>query len=187
MSPSDGDRSRHFPAIEKKHGRPTSHWLGLLARAKASTYPDQMALLQEKHGFGRTHANALVMTHRGSATSKRHDDWGSWLGGLGPEQQRAATRALTDLAKGFPRAERVIAWNQPMLRMDGSYLIGISAARGHLSFNPCSTEVLGSFADELGKRGYRVTRHIFTVPLDQDVHLPLVRRMVRARLAETRG
>lgn len=186
MSPADGDRSRHFPAIEKKHGKPASHWLGLLARSKATTYPAQMALLQEKHGFSRTHANALVMIHRGSTTSKRHGDWEDWLDGLGPEQRRAASRVLADLEKGFPRAERVIAWNQPMLRDDGSYLIGVSASRGHLSFNPMSTDVLAAFADELGKRGYRVTRHIFTVALDQDVHLPLVRRMVRARLAEIR-
>ena len=186
MPTPDGDRSRHFPAIEKKHGKPASHWLGLLARSKATSYPDQMALLQEKHGFSRTHANALVMIHRGSATSKRHGNWEDWLGALGPEQRRAAARVLADLAKGFPHAERVIAWNQPMLRVDGAYLFGVSASRGHLSFNPMSTDVIAGFSEDLEERGYRVTRHIFTVPLGEDVHLPLVRRMVRSRLAETR-
>ena len=71
MATDPGDRTRHFAAIERKHGLPASHWLGLLAELGEAKYPEQMALLQEGHGFSRDHANALVMYHRGSPSSRR--------------------------------------------------------------------------------------------------------------------
>ncbi|NBO34310.1 MAG: DUF4287 domain-containing protein, partial [Actinobacteria bacterium] len=65
------ERSAQFPAIEKKHGKPVSHWLKLLAPLHARPYTEQMALLQGHHRFSRNHANALVMHFRGSTSSQR--------------------------------------------------------------------------------------------------------------------
>ncbi|NCZ67441.1 MAG: DUF4287 domain-containing protein, partial [Acidimicrobiia bacterium] len=59
--PRKPERSAHFPAIEKKHGKPVSHWLKLLAPLRGRPYTEQMALLQGRHRFSRNHANAVVM------------------------------------------------------------------------------------------------------------------------------
>ncbi|NDC12277.1 MAG: DUF4287 domain-containing protein, partial [Actinobacteria bacterium] len=64
------ERSAHFPAIEKKHGKPVSHWLKLLAPLRGRPYTEQMALLQGRHRFSRNHANAVVMYFRGSKSSR---------------------------------------------------------------------------------------------------------------------
>ncbi len=54
----------YFPAIEKKYGKPISHWQDLL-RAHRAEHPDaafmqQVAWLKGEHGLGHGHATALV-------------------------------------------------------------------------------------------------------------------------------
>jgi hypothetical protein len=61
MALNDGDRSQFFPAIEKKHGLPVSHWLSELSELGEAKYPEQIAYLRENHGFSQAHANAVVM------------------------------------------------------------------------------------------------------------------------------
>ena len=65
--PSSPDRASHFPAIEKRYGKPMSYWFTQMKKVKGKKYPEQMAFLQEEHGFSRAHANALVQYSRGSA------------------------------------------------------------------------------------------------------------------------
>jgi len=65
MPAASGDRSVHFPAIEKKHGAPITKWIKLLEKLGDAKYPEQIAFLREKHGFSQAHANALVMYVRG--------------------------------------------------------------------------------------------------------------------------
>ncbi len=49
----------YFPSIEAKHGRPVSHWLGLIAGMEG-THMSRVARLKAEHGLGHGHANALV-------------------------------------------------------------------------------------------------------------------------------
>jgi hypothetical protein len=62
--PADGDRTRYWPAIEARYGRPVSDWLTLIAERADQRYPDQVAFLREEHGFSQAHANAVVMYAR---------------------------------------------------------------------------------------------------------------------------
>jgi len=54
----------YFPSIEKKYGKPISHWLGVLDRAGDMKHMEAVALLKSEHGMGHGHANALVAHHR---------------------------------------------------------------------------------------------------------------------------
>jgi len=82
----------------------------------------------------------------------------------------------------FPKLELVIAWNQPMLRIDGKYVFGLSASKNHLTLNPFSSDVLDSMESKLS--GYTVNKKTFIVPIDWKVDAALLRAMVKARLAE---
>jgi uncharacterized protein YdhG (YjbR/CyaY superfamily) len=183
MASSTGDRSQHFPAIERKHGEPVAFWLDRLAELDDDSYPAQMAYLREEHGFSRTHANALVMYHRGSASSRRFDDVDAWFAGLDEPHAQTAHRIVDTLTGEFPDLELVVAWNQPMLRhRGGDYVFGMSASTHHLTLNPWSTAVLDRFADRLDP-GAR-NKHTFKVPVDGPPDTALIVDMVRARLAE---
>ncbi|WP_019170105.1 DUF4287 domain-containing protein [Pseudaminobacter salicylatoxidans] len=54
----------YFPSIEKKYGKPISHWLDILEALNGKKHMEMVQLLKEEHGLGHGHANALVAYHR---------------------------------------------------------------------------------------------------------------------------
>jgi uncharacterized protein YdhG (YjbR/CyaY superfamily) len=182
MPTNDGDRSQFFPAIEKKHGLPVSHWLSELSELGEAKYPEQIAHLRENHGFSQAHANAVVMYFRGSTTSKRFSTPKQYFAQLDPQKRKTAELIFSTILEKYPKLELVIAWNQPMLRVDGKYVFGLSASKNHLTLNPFSSDVLELMSSKLS--GYKVNKNTFVVPVDWKVDASLLRAMVKARLAE---
>ena len=182
MADSTGDRSKYFPAIERKHGQPIQHWFDLLADHGDARYDEQMALLREGHGFSQAHANAVVMTHRGSTTTRRFPDPDSYFASLDAVKAataRAIFAAIQDRVDGL---ELVTAWNQPMLRNEAGYVFALTAATAHLTLSPLSAAVMATFAGRLG--GLKANKKTFIVPPDWEVDAALLQAMVEARLAE---
>jgi uncharacterized protein len=177
-----GDRSQFFPAIEKKHGRPASHWIDLVGAMDGAKYDEQMEVLQAGHGFSRTHANAIVMTARGSTTSRRVDTPDAYFASIDPALADLSKRIFASIRKSHRGLELVIAWNQPMLRIDGAYVFSVSAAKNHLTASPCSGPVMAEFAYRLA--GLTVNKKTFRIPPDWKIDDALLRDMVSARLAE---
>ncbi|QBE63057.1 DUF4287 domain-containing protein [Pseudoduganella lutea] len=55
----------YFPSIEKKYGRPVTHWFALLdKRASGLKHMELVNWLKSEHGLGHGHANALVAHHQ---------------------------------------------------------------------------------------------------------------------------
>ena len=178
---NEGDRSRHFPAIEKKHGKPMRHWFALLAKLGDVKYVDQLELLQQQ-GFSRAHANAVVMYHRGSTTTRRHDSVDDLLESLPTEHADLIRRIFAAITKKHPTLESVVAWNQPMLKSGKDYVIGVSASKKHLTIGPWGHDPMTVFATDL--TGYEANKKTFKVPLDWKVDATLLNRLVRHRLGE---
>ncbi|MFM8794616.1 MAG: DUF4287 domain-containing protein [Acidimicrobiales bacterium] len=182
MAGKSGDRSVHFPAIEKKHGRPVAFWLKELAGLKDAKYADQISFLRERHGFSQAHANALVMYARGSTTTRRVDTPEAYFRGLGGDRERLAREIFATVTAKFPKLEAVIAWNQPMLKQGKEYVFGLSAARNHLLI----AAVGGNAVELLGDRltGLESNKKTIRIPLDWKVDRKLLHDLVRARLAD---
>jgi Domain of unknown function (DUF4287) len=53
----------YFPSIEKKYGKPISHWMSELDAVKNAKHMEQVAYLKEM-GMGHGHANAVVAVYR---------------------------------------------------------------------------------------------------------------------------
>jgi uncharacterized protein YdhG (YjbR/CyaY superfamily) len=186
MADTSGDRTRFFPAIEKKHGGPISIWLDRLAELGDAKYPEQIAYLRENHGFSQAHANALVMYVRGSTSSKRFASPAEYFRHLQPVPRTTAKAVFAAITAEHPDLELVIAWNHPMLRTpDGAYVIGLSAATHHLLLNPFSSDVIAGLADQL--KDYEVNKKTIKVPLDWNVDPTLLQAMTNARLEELAG
>jgi uncharacterized protein YdhG (YjbR/CyaY superfamily) len=182
VTDSSGDRTKFFPAIEKKHGGPIALWIERLKDLGDAKYPEQIAFLRENHAFSQSHANALVMYVRGSETSKRFKNPKEFFASVDPVAAKTAQEIFAMITTKFPDLELVIAWNQPMLRSGNQYVIGLSVAKNHITLNPFSGEVLASFTDKLSK--YVVNKHTFQVPLDWKVDAGLLRALTTARLKE---
>ena len=182
MPDSSGDRSRFVPAIEKKHGGPITLWIERLKDLGDAKYPEQIAYLRENHGFSQAHANALVMYVRDSPTSKRFKNPAEYFKGLDPTAAVTAKGIFAAITAKHPEMELVIAWNQPMLRIDGQYIIGLSAGKNHLLLNPFSADVLVAFTDRLS--AYDMKKRTFRVPNNWAIDTELLLDLVTARLAE---
>lgn len=182
MGSSSGERSQYFPAIEKKHGGPISLWLDRLAEMGDAKYPEQIAFLRENHGFSQAHANALVMHHRGSTTSRRFASPDAYFKSVDPTGAATARQIFETIAKDHPEFELVIAWNQPVLRVEGKYIFGLSIAQRHITINPFSATAIVDLGDKL--KDLESMKKTFKVPLDWRVDKSLLREIVRLRLAE---
>jgi len=176
------DRASYFPAIEKKYGQPMSYWFEQMEQIKDLKYPEQMAWLQENHGFGRTHANALVLYSRGSTSAHRVHTIDQYLADATDVQQKTVRAIFAAITEKFPDLEQVIAWNQPMLKSGTQYVFGLNVLKNYLLLAPVSTDVLEQFKPRLAD--YKVNKKTIQVPSDWKVDKKLLRDMVAARLAE---
>lgn len=156
------------------------HWFALMATFQGRTYEEQMALLQEQHGFSRAHANAVVMYCRGSTTSRRYGTLDEYLTGADPVGA-ATMRAIFDAIRDrHPDLELVMAWNQPMLKSGDAYVFGAALQKRHILIAPFRPAVIAEMAPRLA--GFTVNKKTVRVPIDWDVDAALLQDMVAACL-----
>jgi len=181
MAASDGDRSKFFPAIEKKHGGPISIWIDRLRDIGEAKYPEQIAFLRENHGFSQAHANALVLYSKGNTTSRRFNTLDDYLAPHGEEQQAKAREIFAAITKKYPKSQIVIAWNQPMVKIGDDYVFGLSVQSKYFLIAPWGDGVLDAFRPRL--EGYQVNKKTIKVPFDWKVDKKLLCDMVAAQLS----
>jgi len=179
------ERASYFPAIESKYGQPMSYWFDRMADISDRKYPEQMAYLQEEHGFSRTHANALIQYCRGSTSSRRFSGLDSYLEGHPAEAQEAVRSIFAAIQADHSDLDLVIAWNQPMLKAGDRYVFGLSVLKRYILMAPHGTTVLEAFRPRLEAAGFTLNKKTIQVPFDWDVDAELLNDMVDARIAES--
>lgn len=184
MPPKDPSREAHFPLIEKKYGEKMSYWFKIMAKLEGQKYPEQIAHLRENYGFSQAHANALVMYSRGSKSAKRFDKPAAFYKSVTSEQAKTMRAIFKVITAKYPKAELVIAWNQPMLRIDGHYVFGASASSKRILMSPWSSDVIADFAPLMAD--LVVLKKTIGVPNDWEVDAKLILALVKARIAETK-
>jgi uncharacterized protein YdhG (YjbR/CyaY superfamily) len=179
------DRASYFPAIEKKYGQPMSYWFDQMAEISDRKYPEQIAFLRENHGFTQAHANALVLYCRGSKTSRRFNTLDEYLEPLDKTKQKTVRAIFRAITSKYPRMDTVIAWNQPMLKLDGQYVFGLSVQTHHILIAPWGDGIIEQFRPRL--TDYKVNKKTIQVPVDWKPDTRLLRDMAAARIAEFAG
>ena len=182
MVAKDPRRESHFPSIEKKYGEPISYWFTIMAKIEGKKYLEQISHLRENYGFSQAHANALVMYSRGSTSSRRHESPSGYFKSIDPKQAKTVKAIFKAITTKYPNLELVIAWNQPMLRQDKKYIIGVSVAKNHILINPFSNAVIEKFTPKF--TDLKVNKKTVALPNDWDVDAKLLQAMAKMRLAE---
>lgn len=178
------ERSAHFPAIEKKHGKPASHWLKLLAPLRGKPYADQMALLQGRHGFSRTHANAVVMYFRGSKSSRRFSNLAEYVAQCPGVRANTLKKIFAAARKAHRSAEVVIAWNQPMLKVGEKYVFGVLAMKEYLLLGIFDNDVRKQMAPRF--KDYEQNKKTVRLPADWKVDAALLEEIVHRTTGTSR-
>jgi uncharacterized protein YdhG (YjbR/CyaY superfamily) len=178
--PKSGEREAYFPLIEKKYGEKMSYWFKVMKDLEGEKYPVQVAHLKENYGFSQAHANALVMYSRGSESSKRFDTPAQYYKTIDPVQAKTLKAIFKAIQSKYPELELVIAWNQPMLKKDKSYLFGCSVATNHILIAPWDQDVLKKYTPKF--KDYKVNKKTIALPNDWAVDVKLLQSMMKDSL-----
>jgi uncharacterized protein YdhG (YjbR/CyaY superfamily) len=181
MAIADGDREKHFPAIEKKYGEKMSYWFKVMKELDGDKYPAQIAHLRENYGFSQAHANALVMYSRGSTSSKRFETPAEYFKTLDPQQAKTAKAIFKTIQEKYPELKLVMAWNKPMLMKDKTYIFGIATAKSYILIAPWNMDVFKKYIPKFD--GYKVNKKTVAVPNDWDIDSKLLLGIIRDSLA----
>jgi uncharacterized protein YdhG (YjbR/CyaY superfamily) len=92
------------------------------------------------------------------------------------EKVRAAIRSVVP-----PETTEGISYGMPAFRYKGA-LVAYAAFKNHCSFFPCQASLIDQMKDEL--KNYRTAKGTLQFPLDKPLPAALVRKMVKARIAE---
>ena len=98
------------------------------------------------------------------------------------ETKRATVLAvLKAITSKWPKAEVVIAWNHPMVKINETYVFGVSVHTKHILLAPFNADVLAEFGGRL--TAYEVNKKTFKVPVDWKVDKKLITDLIAATLS----
>lgn len=173
-------RESHFPAIEKRYGKPMKFWFAKMKAKSDSTYPEQMRFLQEDFGFSRSHANALIMYMKGSKSSRKFITFSDYLRDIDSVQAKTIRKIFRVIKAKYPSLDLVIAWNKPMLKNGDEYIFGVAAAKRHLLIAPWRPEVLQVLRKSLPD--YQINKKTIRVPSDWEIDEKLLLQIIKLSL-----
>ena len=159
-----------------------SYWFARLKDLGQEKYPAQIAYLREEHGFSQAHANAVVMSHRGSSTSKRFTSLTGYLEPHDAQKKKTVKAIFKAIQSQYPEMKVVIAWNQPMLKLGDDYILGVSVLKNHILLAPWGDGIIAKFAPKLTE--YKVNKKTIQVPSDWDVDAKLLIAIAKARVLQ---
>src|SRR5262245_56051902 len=102
------------------------------------------------------------------------------------EQQRGALEKLRKAIKAAaPKAEECISYGLAAFRLDGKPLVAFGASEKHCAFYPMSSATVAAHKEEL--EAYDTSKGTIRFSADRPLPVALVRKLVKARIAENDG
>jgi uncharacterized protein YdhG (YjbR/CyaY superfamily) len=121
------------------------------------------------------------MYSRGSESSQRFATHADFYKSVTPVQAKTIKAIFKAITTKYPDLELVIAWNQPMVKFEKHYILGVSASTKHVLLGTWDDKVLMEFAPKF-KEG-NALKKIIQLPNDWDVDAKLIQAVVKASLA----
>jgi uncharacterized protein YdhG (YjbR/CyaY superfamily) len=104
-----------------------------------------------------------------------------YLAALSNEKRAALEKLRKAIKSAAPKAEECISYQIPTSRLNGRMLVSFAAWAKHCAFYP-GTFPIRSHANEL--EGYDTDKGTIRFPIDHPLPATLVRKLVKARIAE---
>lgn len=102
----------------------------------------------------------------------------SYLDSITIEEQKNRMETIFKwLGEQYPQLEGVIKWNQPMFTDHGTFIIGFSMAKHHMSFTP-EEHVIQLFSKDIKAAGYEHTKGLAKIKWTDDVDYELLKKLI---------
>ena len=109
----------------------------------------------------------------------------AYLEDLDPDRRSALQRVVDIARRVAPEAQEGTSYGMPALRLAGRPLIGVAAARAHLSLFPFSPAVVEAVSGDL--EGFALSKGTIRFSVDHPLPDAVVERVVGLRRAEIEG
>ncbi|MCZ2259768.1 iron chaperone [Sporosarcina sp. G11-34] len=107
-----------------------------------------------------------------------------YLAGIdNPDHRYRMDEVLKWVANEFPNLEQVIKWNTPMFSNHGTFIIGFSTAKHHMSISP-EPAGISSFADDITQAGYSGTKGLFRIKWNEPINYELLKKIIEFNIQD---